>query len=85
MSSSSKWVSLILPYYFTLKCSTVVHDIMILMGFIVDVFVDSPLIKLYTENGCLEDAHHLFGEMPQKDCLLWKNITNLCCFLVLGV
>ena len=65
-----------------------VHDIMLLMGLIVDVFVGSPLIKLYIENGCIVDAHHLFGEMPQKDCLLWKNITNLYCFcyfLVLGV
>ena len=47
-----------------------VHDLMLLMDLIVDVFVDSPLIKLYVENGCIEDAHHLFDEMPQKDCIL---------------
>ena len=72
MSSASNWVSLILPYYFTLKCSIVVHDIMMLIGFNVNVFVGSSLIKLYAENGCIEDAQHLFGEMPKKDCVLWN-------------
>ena len=47
-----------------------VHDIMLLMGLIVDVFVGSPLIKLYVENGCIKDAHYLYGEMPHKDCIL---------------
>ena len=41
-----------------------VHDTMLLMGFNIDVFVGSSLIKLYAYNKCIEDTQYLFGEMP---------------------
>ncbi|XP_071703275.1 pentatricopeptide repeat-containing protein At4g21300-like [Rutidosis leptorrhynchoides] len=46
------------------------------MGFDVDVYVGSSLIKLYAENGCIDDARHLFDKMPQRDDVLWNVILN---------
>ena len=51
---------------------TIVHPSVQVVVFTVDVFVGSLLIKLYAENGCIKDAQHLFGEMPQKDYVLWN-------------
>eukprot|EP00257_Ricinus_communis_P028232 XP_025015646.1 pentatricopeptide repeat-containing protein At4g21300 [Ricinus communis] len=53
-----------------------VHDTIWLMGFNVDEFVGSSLIKLYAENGCIEDARRLFDKMPNKDCVLWNVMLN---------
>ncbi|KAG8652102.1 hypothetical protein MANES_06G051200v8 [Manihot esculenta] len=58
------------------RLGKMVHDTMLLMGFNVDEFVGSSLIKLYAENGCIEDARCLFGKMPHKDCVLWNVMLN---------
>ncbi|KAF2317944.1 hypothetical protein GH714_041267 [Hevea brasiliensis] len=58
------------------RLGKMVHDTMLLMGFSVDEFVGSSLIKLYAENGCIEDARCLFGKMPHKDCVLWNVMLN---------
>lgn len=53
-----------------------VHETIRLMGFEMDVFVGSPLIKLYAENGCIEDVRLLFDKMPVKDCVMWNVMLN---------
>ncbi|WCJ24392.1 Tetratricopeptide repeat (TPR)-like superfamily protein [Euphorbia peplus] len=54
------------------KLAKMVHDTMLLMGFKMDEFVGSSLIKLYVENDYLDDACWLFCKMPHKDCVLWN-------------
>ena len=46
------------------RLGKIVHDTMLLMDFNVDMFVASSLIKLYAENGYIQDAQHLFDEIP---------------------
>lgn len=53
-----------------------VHERAKLMGWEVDVFVGSSLIKLYAENGCIYDARNLFDKMPQRDSVLWNVMLN---------
>ncbi|GLT72080.1 hypothetical protein SLA2020_440430 [Shorea laevis] len=43
-----------------------------LMGFELDVFIASSLIKFYAENDCINDARCLFDKLPHKDCVLWN-------------
>jgi pentatricopeptide repeat protein len=47
-----------------------------LMGFELDVFIASSLIKFYAENDCINDARCLFDKMPHKDCVLWNVMLN---------
>lgn len=47
-----------------------------LMGFEMDVYVSSSLIKLYAENGCIDDARCLFDRLPQRDNVLWNVMLN---------
>ncbi|PON63662.1 Pentatricopeptide repeat [Parasponia andersonii] len=51
-----------------------VHERIRLMGLEVDV--GSSLIKLYAENGCIDDARNLFDKMPQRDRVLWNIMFN---------
>ncbi|PON63658.1 DYW domain containing protein [Parasponia andersonii] len=53
-----------------------VHERVRLMGLEVDVFVGSSLVKLYAENGCIDDARNLFDKMPQRDSVLWNVMLN---------
>ncbi|KAK9052863.1 hypothetical protein SSX86_029493 [Deinandra increscens subsp. villosa] len=53
-----------------------VHHTIQMMGFEMDVYVGSSLIKLYAENGCIDDARHLFDKLPQRDDVLWNVILN---------
>ncbi|KAI3812607.1 hypothetical protein L1987_17318 [Smallanthus sonchifolius] len=53
-----------------------VHRTIQMMGFEMDVYVGSALIKLYAENGCIDDARHLFDKLPQRDDVLWNVILN---------
>ncbi|GKA84190.1 pentatricopeptide repeat-containing protein [Tanacetum coccineum] len=46
------------------------------MGFEMDVYVGSALIKFYAENGCLDDARYLFDKMCERDDVLWNVILN---------
>ncbi|KDP34853.1 hypothetical protein JCGZ_09141 [Jatropha curcas] len=58
------------------RLGKIICDTMLLMGFSVDEFVGSSLIKLYAENGRIEDARFLFDKMPHKDCVLWNVMLN---------
>ncbi|CAL1368063.1 unnamed protein product [Linum trigynum] len=42
------------------------------MGFDLDMYMGRSLVKLYAENGHLQDARVLFDRMSQKDCVLWN-------------
>ncbi|KAB1208956.1 hypothetical protein CJ030_MR6G000535 [Morella rubra] len=53
-----------------------VHGTIRLMGFELDVFAGSSLIKLYAENDCIRDARCLFDKMPHKDAVLWNVMLN---------
>ncbi|XP_027191267.1 pentatricopeptide repeat-containing protein At4g21300 [Cicer arietinum] len=53
-----------------------VHDLARSMGFHMDLFIGSSLIKLYTDNGYIHDARYLFDELPLRDCILWNVMLN---------
>ncbi|ESR62056.1 hypothetical protein CICLE_v10014257mg [Citrus x clementina] len=53
-----------------------VHDMIWLMGCGIDVFVGSSLVKLYTENRCIDEARYVFDNMSQRDCVLWNVMLN---------
>ncbi|RZB65336.1 pentatricopeptide repeat-containing protein At4g21300-like [Glycine soja] len=50
----------------------VVHNTARSLGFHVDLFVGSALIKLYADNGYICDARRVFDELPQRDTILWN-------------
>ncbi|WVZ18387.1 hypothetical protein V8G54_005709 [Vigna mungo] len=50
----------------------VIHNMARLMGFHVDLFVGSALIKLYADNGYIHDARLVFDELPLRDTILWN-------------
>lgn len=54
----------------------VIHDKIQSMGFELDMFVGSALIKFYADNGCIHDARYLFDRMPTKDGVLWNVMLN---------
>ncbi|OIV98311.1 hypothetical protein TanjilG_16638 [Lupinus angustifolius] len=56
-------------------CKTV-HDMIRSMGFHVDLFVGSALIKLYADNGYVHLARCVFDELPQRDTILWNVMLN---------
>ncbi|CAN1258377.1 Pentatricopeptide repeat-containing protein At4g21300 [Linum perenne] len=49
-----------------------IHDDVLEMGFDLDMYMGSSLVKLYAENGNLQDARLLFSRMSQKDCVMWN-------------
>ncbi|XP_011624041.2 pentatricopeptide repeat-containing protein At4g21300 [Amborella trichopoda] len=51
-----------------------IHESMVAIGFELDLFVGSSLMKLYAENGCIEGAVQVFNEMRERDCVLWNVI-----------
>ncbi|XP_010258697.1 PREDICTED: pentatricopeptide repeat-containing protein At4g21300 [Nelumbo nucifera] len=53
-----------------------IHKTIHLMGFEMDIFISSSLIKMYTENDSIDDAKRLFDIMPQKDSVLWNVMLN---------
>nr|KYP39482.1 Pentatricopeptide repeat-containing protein At4g21300 family [Cajanus cajan] len=54
----------------------VVHNMIRYMGFHMDLFVGSALIKLYADNGYINDARLVFDELPQRDNILWNVMLN---------
>ncbi|CAK7357375.1 unnamed protein product [Dovyalis caffra] len=58
------------------RLGKVVQDMILEMGFELDMFVSSSLMKLYAENGCIEDARNLFDKVIDKDCVLWNVMIN---------
>ncbi|KAK4488050.1 hypothetical protein RD792_003792 [Penstemon davidsonii] len=53
-----------------------VHGMIKDLGFELDVYVGSALVKFYAENQCLEIARNLFDKLPQRDIVLWNVILN---------
>ncbi|KAF8413497.1 hypothetical protein HHK36_001484 [Tetracentron sinense] len=53
-----------------------IHKTIRFMGFEMDVFVGSSLIKFYAENDSIYDARCLFEKMPEKDSVLWNVMLN---------
>ncbi|XXG74597.1 hypothetical protein AAC387_Pa07g3278 [Persea americana] len=54
------------------KLGRLIHRTICSMGLEMDVFVGSSLIKLYAENGSIEDARKVFDKMPVRDSVLWN-------------
>ncbi|KAG8385155.1 hypothetical protein BUALT_Bualt03G0012300 [Buddleja alternifolia] len=53
-----------------------VHGMIKDLGFELDVYVGSALVKFYAENDCLDNAKHLFDKLPQRDIVLWNVMLN---------
>ncbi|XP_061354134.1 pentatricopeptide repeat-containing protein At4g21300 [Gastrolobium bilobum] len=53
-----------------------VHNMVRSMGFHLDLFVGSSLIKLYADNGYIHDARCVFDELPMRDSILWNVMLN---------
>ncbi|CAN1238159.1 Pentatricopeptide repeat-containing protein At4g21300 [Linum grandiflorum] len=49
-----------------------IHNDVLQMGFDLDMYMGSSLVKLYAENGNLQDARLLFSRMSKKDCVMWN-------------
>ncbi|KAI3455866.1 hypothetical protein Pfo_012529 [Paulownia fortunei] len=53
-----------------------VHGMIKDLGFELDVYVGSALVKFYAENDCLHNARDLFDKLPQRDIVLWNVMLN---------
>ncbi|KAG5253250.1 hypothetical protein OIU76_020933 [Salix suchowensis] len=53
-----------------------VHALAIKMGYSQLVFVANALMGLYGKCGCLDNAIHLFDEMPQRDIASWNTMIS---------
>ncbi|CDP17571.1 unnamed protein product [Coffea canephora] len=60
----------------SLRLGRLIHGSIRDLGFELDVFVASALIKLYAENGCIDEARRLFDKMPEKDSVMWNVMLN---------
>ncbi|XWS17976.1 hypothetical protein CRYUN_Cryun32bG0002700 [Craigia yunnanensis] len=58
------------------RFGTLIHEVIMLMGFEVNVFIGSSLINLYLENGYINRARTLFDKMSVRDCVLWNVMLN---------
>ncbi|KAL4308507.1 hypothetical protein GQ457_01G024790 [Hibiscus cannabinus] len=58
------------------RFGTLIHELIVLMGFEVNVFVGSSLIGLYVKNMHINLARNLFDKMPVRDCVLWNVMLN---------
>ncbi|OVA14993.1 Pentatricopeptide repeat [Macleaya cordata] len=59
-----------------LNLGRLIHEEIFLMGFEMDIFVGSSLIKFYADNDSIDDARQLFDKLPVKDCVLWNVMLN---------
>ncbi|XP_031497237.1 pentatricopeptide repeat-containing protein At5g08510 [Nymphaea colorata] len=50
------------------------HTHIVKLGFGSDVFVSTAMIDMYAKSGCLEDAHGVFDEMPERDVPSWNSL-----------
>ncbi|VFQ64480.1 unnamed protein product [Cuscuta campestris] len=53
-----------------------IHQWIFSLGYELDIFVGSALIKLYAENRCMNDARRLFNKLPVRDSVLWNVMLN---------
>ncbi|KAF6174778.1 hypothetical protein GIB67_031302 [Kingdonia uniflora] len=58
------------------KLGRLVHENVCSMGLEMDVFVGSSLVKMYAENGLIDEARNLFDKIPMRDCVLWNVMLN---------
>eukprot|EP01018_Ginkgo_biloba_P031676 Gb_31111 [translate_table: standard] len=49
-----------------------IHETIIKSGFHSDVFVASALLDMYAKCGSIEDACHVFDEMPKRNVISWN-------------
>nr|CAD1819594.1 unnamed protein product [Ananas comosus var. bracteatus] len=50
----------------------IIHGTICSIGLETDLFVGSSLIKMYAENGSIDEAREVFDQMPERDCVLWN-------------
>ncbi|XVE89419.1 hypothetical protein DITRI_Ditri19aG0200200 [Diplodiscus trichospermus] len=58
------------------RFGAVVHEVILSMGFEVNVFIGSSLINLYLENNYINRVRRLFDKMPVRDYVLWNVMLN---------
>uniref|UniRef100_A0A7C9E0B5 DYW domain-containing protein n=1 Tax=Opuntia streptacantha TaxID=393608 RepID=A0A7C9E0B5_OPUST len=53
-----------------------VHCLVVKFGCVVNIFVANAVMGMYIKCGCLEDALHLFDEIPERDIASWNTIIS---------
>eukprot|EP01018_Ginkgo_biloba_P034752 Gb_24816 [translate_table: standard] len=49
-----------------------IHEVIIRSGYQYNVFVCSALVDMYAKCGSIENARHVFDQMPQQDVVAWN-------------
>ncbi|CAA2996189.1 Hypothetical predicted protein [Olea europaea subsp. europaea] len=60
----------------SIKLGMYIHGLIKDLGFEMDVYVGSALVKFYADNDCIETAHRLFDKLPHWDSVLWHVMLN---------
>lgn len=59
-------------------CGGKLHGRIVKCGFDCDEVVQTTLLFMYGELGCLDNARKVFDEMPVKDVVAWSSIIGCC-------
>ncbi|KAL6197786.1 hypothetical protein ACLB2K_027580 [Fragaria x ananassa] len=59
-----------------LKQTTIVHAHILTSQFNNDLPILNTLLNTYVKCGSLDDAHHLFDEMPHRDLVTWTSLIS---------
>ncbi|XP_071691036.1 pentatricopeptide repeat-containing protein At1g59720, chloroplastic/mitochondrial [Rutidosis leptorrhynchoides] len=59
-------------YLFAMTEGIQLHAHIVKMGLASDVYINNSLIHFYGSCGCLEDARHVFDEMPERSVVSWN-------------
>ncbi|OAY80906.1 Pentatricopeptide repeat-containing protein [Ananas comosus] len=51
-----------------------VQDLVIKLGFDIDVYVGTALINFYSKFGCMDEAMLIFGELPVRNSVTWTAV-----------
>ncbi|CAA3007962.1 Hypothetical predicted protein [Olea europaea subsp. europaea] len=60
----------------SIKLGMYIHGLIKDLGFEMDVYVGSALVKFYADNDCIETAHRLFDKLPHWNSVLWNVMLN---------